>query len=38
MKLAEVLQERADLNRKNAQLSVWLKNNALVQGEWPGEY
>ena len=38
MKLAEALQERADLNRKIAQLSARLKNNALVQeGEVPGE-
>ena len=38
MNLAEALQERADLNRKIAQLSARLKNNALVQeGEQPGE-
>ena len=38
MRLAEALQERADLNRKIAQLSARLKNNALVQeGERPGE-
>ena len=31
MKLAEALQERADLNRKIEQLDNRLKNNALVQ-------
>jgi len=38
MKLAEALQERADLNRKIEQLRVRLRNNALVQeGEEPAE-
>ena len=38
MKLAEALQERADLNQKIAQLRARLRNNALVQeGEEPGE-
>lgn len=38
MKLAEALQERADLTRKIAQLKTRLKNNALVQeGECPSE-
>ena len=31
MKLAEALQERADLNRKIAQLKSRLLNNVLVQ-------
>lgn len=31
MKLAEVLQERADINRKIEQLKDRLKNNVLVQ-------
>ncbi|MBQ2323970.1 MAG: DIP1984 family protein, partial [Oscillospiraceae bacterium] len=31
MKLAEALQERADLNRKIAQLRERLENNAIVQ-------
>ena len=36
MKLAEALQERADLNKKIQQLSQRLQNNALVQeGEEP---
>ncbi len=38
MKLAEALQERADLNRKIEQLRQRLQNNALVQeGEEPAE-
>ena len=38
MKLAEALQERADLNRKLAQLRSRLSANATVQeGEKPGE-
>ena len=38
MKLAEALQERADLNRKIAQLRSRLTNNCLVQeGEKPVE-
>ena len=38
MKLAEALQERADLNRKIGQLRERLENNALVQeGEAPPE-
>ena len=38
MKLAEALQERADLNRKIEQLNNRLSNNALVQaGEVPAE-
>lgn len=38
MKLAEALQERADLNRKIEQLRVRLSNNAIVQeGESPAE-
>ena len=38
MKLAEALQERADLNRKIEQLNNRLSNNALVQeGEEPAE-
>jgi len=38
MKLAEALQERADLNRKISQLRVRLVNNALVQeGSEPAE-
>ena len=38
MKLAEALQERADLNRKLAQLRSRLAANATVQeGETPGE-
>lgn len=38
MKLAEALQERADLNRNIAQLSSRLTSNALVQeGETPAE-
>ena len=38
MKLAEALQERADLNKKIAQLNVRLQNNAIVQeGEKPSE-
>ena len=38
MKLAEALQERADLNRKIAQLRSRLSANATVQeGEKPGE-
>ncbi len=38
MKLAEALQERADLNRKIEQLRNRLENNALVQeGERPAE-
>lgn len=38
MKLAEALQERADLNRKIEQLKVRLNNNVLVQdGEKPVE-
>ena len=31
MKLAEALQERADINRKIEQLKVRLNNNVLVQ-------
>ena len=38
MKLAEALQERADLNKRIAQLNQRLNNNALVQeGEKPAE-
>lgn len=38
MKLAEALQERADLNRKIEELRTRLQNNALVQeGEEPAE-
>lgn len=38
MKLAEALQERADLNRKIQQLQSRLMNNATVQeGEEPPE-
>lgn len=38
MKLAEALQERADLNRRIQQLRVRLQNNAIVQeGEKPAE-
>ncbi len=38
MKLAEALQERADLNRKIEQLRARLSNNCLVQeGEKPAE-
>lgn len=38
MKLAEALQERADLNRKIAQLKYRMETNALVQeGESPAE-
>ena len=38
MKLAEALQERADLNRKIEQLKARLNNNVLVQeGETPAE-
>ena len=38
MKLAEALQERADLNRKIAELRGRIINNALVQeGEKPAE-
>ncbi len=38
MKLAEALQERADLNRRIDQLRMRLVNNALVQeGESPAE-
>lgn len=38
MKLAEALQERADINRKIEQLRSRLNNNALVQeGETPAE-
>ena len=38
MKLAEALQERADLNRRIEQLRARLENNALVQeGESPAE-
>lgn len=38
MKLAEALQERADLNRRIEQLKTRLDNNALVQeGEQPAE-
>ncbi len=38
MKLAEALQERADLNRRIEQLRIRLANNALVQeGEAPAE-
>lgn len=38
MKLAEALQERADLNRKIDQLRARLSANATVQeGEKPGE-
>ena len=38
MKLAEALQERADLNRRIEQLRDRLENNALVQeGETPAE-
>ncbi len=38
MKLAEALQERADLNRRIQQLQQRLENNAMVQeGEQPAE-
>ncbi len=38
MKLAEALQERADLNRRIEQLRIRIQNNALVQeGEKPAE-
>ena len=38
MKLAEALQERADLNRQIEQLQARLYNNAVVQeGEKPAE-
>ena len=38
MKLAEALQERADINRKIEQLKSRLNNNVLVQeGEQPAE-
>ncbi len=38
MKLAEALQERADLNRRIQQLHQRLSNNAIVQeGESPAE-
>ena len=38
MKLAESLQERADLNRKIEELKQRLENNCLVQeGERPAE-
>ncbi len=38
MKLAEALQERADLNKRIEQLRVRLQNNVLVQeGEQPAE-
>ena len=38
MKLAEALQERADLNRKIAQLRQRIAKNVLVQeGELPAE-
>lgn len=38
MKLAEALQERADLNRRIQQLEQRLNNNAIVQeGEQPAE-
>lgn len=38
MKLAEALQERADLKRKIEQLKVRMQNNALIQeGEEPSE-
>ena len=38
MKLAEALQERADLNRQIEQLKIRLSNNAIVQeGETPAE-
>ena len=38
MKLAEALQERADLNRNIEQLRSRLRNNVLVQeGEQPAE-
>ncbi len=38
MKLAEALQERADLNRRIQQLRTRLQNNAIVQeGEKPAE-
>ena len=38
MKLAEALQERADLNKKIAQLRIRLRDNALTQeGEKPAE-
>ena len=38
MKLAEALQERADLNRRIQQLQQRLNNNAIVQeGEAPVE-
>ena len=38
MKLAEALQERADLDRRVQQLQQRLENNAMVQeGESPAE-
>lgn len=38
MKLAEALQERADLNRQIEQLKIRLSNNAIIQeGETPAE-
>ena len=38
MKLAEALQERADLNRRIEQLRARIQTNALVQeGEKPAE-
>ena len=38
MKLAEALQERADLNRQLEQMKMRLYNNATVQeGEQPAE-
>ena len=38
MKLAEALQERADLNRRIQQLQQRLSSNAVVQeGEQPAE-
>ena len=38
MKLAEALQERADINRNIEQLKYRLNNNVLVQeGEKPAE-
>ena len=39
MKLAEALQERADLNRKIEQLRTRINNNVLMQeGEKPADY
>ena len=35
MKLAEALQERADLNRNIEQLKVRLRNNAIIQENEP---